>query len=64
MTKMDERGQEPVDEHQPVLRASANGPLPHASGKPGLVTLLPQRADFLNEFSHRCRSQTRDPADC
>jgi hypothetical protein len=50
VTEMDERGQEPVDEHQPVLRAGTHCPLPLARGKPGLVTLMPQRADFSHEF--------------
>ncbi|MGV9349093.1 hypothetical protein ACWDSD_30660 [Streptomyces spiralis] len=61
MTKMDERGQEPVDEHQPVLRTDAHSPLPHASGKPRLVTLLPQRAASTREFSNHSGSQTRNP---
>ncbi|MDX3427306.1 hypothetical protein PV440_42585, partial [Streptomyces sp. ME02-6985-2c] len=61
MTKMDERGQEPVDEHQPVLRAGAHGPLPRSSGKFRLVTLLPQRTDLLDEFSNHSGSQARDP---
>lgn len=58
---MDERGQEPVEEDQPVLHAGAHGPLPHASGKPRLVTLLRQRADLIDEFSNHSGSQTRDP---
>lgn len=61
MTKMDERGQEPVDEHRPVLRAGAHRPLPRPSSKPRLVTLLPQRADLLDEFSDPSGSQARDP---
>jgi hypothetical protein len=61
VTKMDERGQEAVDEHEPVLRARAHSPLPRSSGKPRLVTLLPQRADLLDEFSNHSGSQTRDP---
>ncbi|WP_238696689.1 hypothetical protein, partial [Streptomyces sp. E5N298] len=61
MTKMDERGQEPVDEYQPVLRAGAHRPLTRSSGKPRLVTLLPQRADLLDEFSDHSGSQARDP---
>ena len=32
VTRMDERGQEQADEHQPVLRAGGYGPLPRSSG--------------------------------
>ncbi|WP_312007834.1 hypothetical protein [Streptomyces sp. B1866] len=62
MTEVDEGGQESVDEHQPVLRAGAHGPLPRSAGKSGLVTLMPQRAYLGHQFSdHICR-QARDPA--
>jgi hypothetical protein len=37
MTEMHQRGQQPVDEHQLVLRADAHAPLPLPGGKPGLV---------------------------
>jgi hypothetical protein len=61
MTKIDERDQEPVDEHQPVFRAGAHGPLPRPSGKLRPVTLLPQWAGLTDEFSNHSGSQTRDP---
>ncbi|MFK4123215.1 hypothetical protein [Streptomyces longwoodensis] len=61
MTKMDECGQQSVDKHQPVLCAGAHGPLARPGGEPRLVTLLPQRADLLDEFSNHSHSQTRDP---
>ncbi|GGS56108.1 hypothetical protein GCM10010253_33170 [Streptomyces badius] len=61
VTKMDERGQQPIDKHQPVLCAGAHGPLPWPGGEPGLVTLLPQRADLFDEFSNHSHSQARDP---
>lgn len=60
VTKMDERGQEAVDEHEPVLRSCAHSPLPRSSGKPRLVTLLPQRADPLDEFGNHSGSQDGD----
>jgi hypothetical protein len=59
--KVDERGQQPVDEHQPVLCAGAHGPPPRSGGKPRPVTLLLQRADLLDEFSNHNHSQARDP---
>ncbi|MFI8917392.1 hypothetical protein ACIGW4_38145, partial [Streptomyces sp. NPDC053513] len=62
MTEMDEGGQKPVDEHQPVLRTGAHGPLPRPGGKRGLVTLMPQRADLGDEFSNHLSCQARDPA--
>ncbi|MCX5063564.1 MULTISPECIES: hypothetical protein [unclassified Streptomyces] len=61
MTEMDEGGQEPADEHQPVLRAGAHGLLPRPGDKPGLVKLLPQRADFGEEFTDHIGRQARDP---
>lgn len=61
VTKMDERGQQPIDKHQPVLCAGAHGPLPWPGGEPGLVTLLSQRAYLLDEFSNHSHSQARDP---
>ncbi len=41
VTEMDERGQEPVDEHQPVPRAGAHTPLPRPGRQLRLVTLMP-----------------------
>lgn len=61
VTEMDQRGQQPVDEHQPLLRAGAHRPLPRASGKPRLMTLMPQRPALLDEFSNHSGSQPRDP---
>ncbi|MFE0824009.1 hypothetical protein [Streptomyces sp. NPDC058847] len=58
---MDERVQQPVDEHQPVLGTGTHCPLPQSGGKPRLVTLLSRRACLLNEFSHQSHSQTHDP---
>ncbi|WP_186568476.1 hypothetical protein [Streptomyces sp. T12] len=52
MSKMDECGQEPVDERQPVFRACAHGPFPRPGGEPGLVTLVPQRTYCSDEFSN------------
>jgi hypothetical protein len=48
---MDEGGQEPVDEHEPVLRTGAHSTLPRPRGQLGLVTLMPQRANLGDEFS-------------
>ncbi|MEW1685872.1 hypothetical protein [Streptomyces sp. NPDC093594] len=60
MSKMDECGQEPVDERLPVLRACTHGPFPRPEGEPGLVTLVPQRT-HCNEFSNHLSGQARDP---
>ncbi|MEU8998434.1 hypothetical protein AB0C95_27020 [Streptomyces caniferus] len=57
---MDERGQETVDEHQPVLRTGAHGSLPRPGGQPGLMPFLPQRTYFGQEFSDRFDRQARD----
>ncbi len=43
MAKMHESGQEPVDEHQPVLRAGSHSTLPRPRGKPVLAPFMPQR---------------------
>jgi hypothetical protein len=56
-----EGGQEPVDEHQPVLRAPAQRPLPRPGGKPGLVPFMPQRTKLSHEFSNHTGRQARDP---
>ncbi|MGW8954652.1 hypothetical protein [Streptomyces sp. NPDC055709] len=61
MTEMDEGGQKPVDEHQPVLRAGAYDPLPSLGGEPGLVPIVPQQADFGHEFSDHISRQAPDP---
>ncbi|MFF9340762.1 MULTISPECIES: hypothetical protein [unclassified Streptomyces] len=37
VTKMAEDGQEPVDEHRPVLRTGAHRPLPLPAGTPDLT---------------------------
>ncbi|WP_176956354.1 MULTISPECIES: hypothetical protein [unclassified Streptomyces] len=58
---MDERGQETVDEHQPVLRTGAHGSLPRPGGRPGLMPFQPQRIYFGQEFSDRIGRQARDP---
>ncbi len=57
---MDQGGQQSVDEHQLVLRTSTYGPLPLPGYEPGLVALVPQRADLGNEFSDHVGRQARD----
>ncbi|WP_236054669.1 hypothetical protein, partial [Streptomyces musisoli] len=44
---------QPADEHQPVLRAGAHGPLAWTSGKPCLVTAMPQRAEAAQDRTCR-----------
>lgn len=61
MAEMHERGQEPVDEHQPVLPAGAHGPLPRPGHELGVVPFMPQRAHLGSEFSDHVGRQTRDP---
>jgi hypothetical protein len=58
---MDEGGQEPVEEHQSVLRPGTHGPLARPGGKPGLVALVPQRAYLGNEISDHIGRQAHDP---
>ncbi|WP_316744717.1 hypothetical protein [Streptomyces sp. MK7] len=48
---MHERGQEPVDEHQLLLRTRAHGPLPWRGRELGLVSYVPRRARLGDEFS-------------
>lgn len=61
VTKVDQGGQQAVDEHQAVFRTAAHGPLPRSGSKPGLVTLMPQRPDLRDEFSNHSARQARDP---
>ncbi|WP_328688025.1 hypothetical protein OHA74_53605 [Streptomyces phaeochromogenes] len=61
MAEMHQGGQQPVDEHQLVLRAGTYGPLPLPGGEPGLMALMPQRADPSDEFSDHIGRQARDP---
>jgi hypothetical protein len=61
MTKIDQRGQQSVDERQTVLRTDAYSPLPRLRGKSRLVTLLPQRAGFTDQFSDHFMCRARDP---
>ncbi|MFJ6486771.1 hypothetical protein ACIQK6_42690 [Streptomyces sp. NPDC091682] len=50
MAKVDERGQEPVDEDQPVLRTSTDGPLPRPGLQSRLVPFMPYRTYLGDEF--------------
>lgn len=61
MPEVHERGQEPVDEHQPVLRSGAHSTLPRPGRKPGLVPFMPQWAQLCNEFSDHVGRQAREP---
>lgn len=62
VAEMDEGGQEPVDEHEPVLRTGAHSTLPRPRGQLGLVTLMPRRAQLGDEFSDHIGRQARNPA--
>jgi hypothetical protein len=61
MAQMHERRQEPVDEHQPVLRTRAHRPLPRPGRELGLVSLMPQRPYLSDEFSGYVSRQAGDP---
>jgi hypothetical protein len=61
MAQMHERGQEPVDEHQPVLRTRAHSPLPRPGRELGLVSLVPQRPYRSDDFSDHVSRQAGDP---
>lgn len=61
MPEVHERGQEPIDEHQPVLRTRAHSALPRPGRKLGLVPFVPQRAQLCDEFSDHVGRQARDP---
>ncbi len=62
VAKMHERGQQPVDEHQPVLRARAHHPLALLGGEPGLVLCLPQRTHLGDELGEHIYRRSRDPS--
>ncbi|WP_235787110.1 hypothetical protein [Streptomyces mutabilis] len=62
MPEVHERGQEPVDEHQPVLRTRAHSALPRTGRKLGLVPLMPQRTQLCHQFSNHVGRQARDPS--
>ncbi len=55
--QVNEGGQQPVDEDQPVLRTGPDRPAPRALRKQGLVPLVPQRADRSDEFSKAARAR-------
>jgi hypothetical protein len=61
MPEVHERGQEPVDEHQPVLRTRAHSTLPRPGRKLGLMPFVPQRGYHSDEFSDHVGRQARDP---
>jgi hypothetical protein len=61
VTEMHERGEEPVDEHQLVLRARAHSPLPWPGRKLGLLSGVPQRAYLCDEFNDHLSRQAGDP---
>jgi hypothetical protein len=62
VTEMDESGQEPVDEHQPMLRTGTDRALSRSGRKRGLVPLVPQRTYLGYEFSDHTSRQAGDPA--
>lgn len=62
VAEVDEGSQEPVDEHEQVLRTGAHRALPRQGGKPGLMTLVSQRTYPGNEFSDPVGRHSRDPA--
>ncbi len=47
-----ERGQEPLDENQPMVCTRAHNTLPRPQRKLGLVPFTPQRAQLCDEFSN------------
>ncbi|GHE74642.1 hypothetical protein GCM10018771_65860 [Streptomyces cellulosae] len=53
MPEVHERGQKPVDEHQPVLRSGAHSALPRTGRKPGLVPFVPQRSKTVSYVVRR-----------
>ncbi|MFE9674677.1 hypothetical protein ACFYO5_11255 [Streptomyces sp. NPDC006259] len=60
MTKMDEGGQQAVDEHQAMFRPATHDPLPRPRGQLGLVPLMPQRTSLSYKFSDHIARQARD----
>ena len=56
-----QRGQQPIDEDELVLRPGSYRPLPWPSGKPSLMQLVSQRPYLSDEFSDHRRRQRGDP---
>ncbi|MCX4564428.1 hypothetical protein OHA02_50700 [Streptomyces phaeochromogenes] len=50
MTKVDEGGQESIDEDQLVFRPGTHGPATGTRRETSLVPLVPQRADLRDKF--------------
>lgn len=61
MAQTHQRGQQPIDEDELVLRPGSCRPLPWPSSKPSLMQLVPQRPCLSNEFSDHRRRQAGDP---
>jgi hypothetical protein len=61
VSEVHERGQEPIDEHQLVLRTRAHSPLPRPGRKSGLMPFMPQRTQLSHEFSDHVGRQAGDP---
>jgi len=56
-----QRGQQPIEDDEVVLRPGSYRPLPWPSGKPSLMQLVPQRPYLSDEFSDHRRRQPGDP---
>ncbi len=57
MAEVPHRGQKPVDEDQPMPRASPDDPLPRPGHQPRLAPFAPQRTQ-LDDQSKRSRRLT------
>lgn len=55
------RGEEPIDEHQPVLRTGTRSTPSQPRGQLGLMTLMPQRAQLgvSDQLLSRCKNPVR-----
>ncbi|MFI0013662.1 MULTISPECIES: hypothetical protein [Streptomyces griseus group] len=61
MAEMDEGGQEPVDEREPVHRTGAHSTLSRPRSQLGLVTFVPQRTQIGDEFNDYIGRKPCDP---
>lgn len=61
VAQIHQRGQQPVDEDEPVLRPGSHRPPPRPSREPSVMLLVPQRPYLGDEFSDHIRRQPGDP---
>ena len=62
VAQMDQGGQQPVDEHQPVPGAGSDRPPARPIGQPCVLACLPARSQFGDQFGQDLSGQSGHPA--